>query len=376
MWFAFGVISLISFTIYFGNKRYQNNWPGLPGRVGNVVYSYHTIKDKEKTTTVFLGCQTIGDLDFSIKPETNWDRFFKAVGISVEYQIGRDEFDRDVYVISDHAEVCKVLGQSAELQDKIQHLLQLSRDYAMNFKSLHIHNKRIWVKLAPRNQSFVPDTSTLAKAFIPILDSICKVFAAKLSHCSSGLKDPFYWKAAVFLAISTGMAITGGVHLAGLTFIHEPYTVDTNELFYLSFLVGSIVTGALVFLTLLFLGRTARTHLVILELISIGYFGAISSTMALARDINMEWDSASTQQYIVQVHDKSISRGRRHTSYYLHIDDWLNPGYQKKVSVSSSKYHNFEIGAKLKVIQHPGYLGFRWVSEMSGCHEFLVGQCS
>lgn len=112
------------------------------------------------------------------------------------------------------------------------------------------------------------------------------------------------------------------------------------------------------------LGKTARTHLVLLELITIGYFGAVASTFSLARDINIEWDTGTPKQYVVQVYNKTIHRGRKHTSYYLHVDDWLNQGQQKRISVSGSKYRDIDIGEKLEIDQYPGYLGFKWVDEL------------
>lgn len=367
MWFAFGVISLVSFSIYYGIKRYRNNWAASLRRIDGISYLYRSEINRNKVQGIYIGYPCPVDIDLTIKKETIFDRFFKFFGISVEHEVGRDEFDDEIYIISDHPEICAVLSRSTKLQDKITHLFNLVQEFG-KLKGLHIGNNRIWIQLIPKGES--RDTELMAREFVPALQGISLEFQYHLQHVKIGLKDPFLWKAAIILAISTGMAITGLMHFFGVHLVNVPFTIDNENLLRLGFLAGSVITGILVFLTLLFLGRTARTHLVILELITIGYLGAIATSTALARDINMEWDAAQAQQYVVQVLDKRISRGRRSTSYYLEVNDWADNRGWRSISVSASAYYKYQRGDKLKIHQHPGHLGARWVSQIQPYKEY------
>lgn len=363
MWFLFGVISLFAFTFYFGKKRFESNWVGTPSAIRGSRYTHNTSRNKDKVMFIQLGCPTDTTMDFSIKPETKLDQFFKSIGISIEHQVGKDSFDNALYLISDHSVICKALSQSSALQNEISNLFDICKNYQMELKELHIRNKRIWVKLTPKTKILAPDATDMAKDIVPALKIISNLFIANLPAVSI-LKDPFYYKAAIFLAISTGMGIMGTVHLITLNLIEAPFTVETGELFSMSLALGTISIALLITLMFILLGRTARTHLVLIELITIGYFGAVSSIFVLARDINIEWDSALPIKYEVQIYNKTISKGRRSYSYYLHVDDWQRPGLQKRLSVSSSTYRTFVIGEKLAIDQYPGYLGFKWVDEI------------
>lgn len=364
MWFAFGIISLLTFTVYFGHKRYLSHWEGIPGNVSGFKYIHNTAVNKDKTHFIRIGCASDADIDLSIKAETALDRFFKFFGISVEHQVGRDSFDEKLYIINNHSTVCAILSSSKSLQNEITKLVELCYKNKFFFKELHIRNKRIWVKVVPIQKNSAPPASTLAKDMVPLLSLISNLFKSNLPKSTSKLIDPFYLKAAVFLAISTGMAVMGISHLFSLGFINTPFLVEWTELFPLSFVLGSAITMALIMGMFLVLGRTARTHLVLIELITIGYLGAVSSAYVLARDVNIEWDKAPPQQHVLVIHDKSSVRHRRSSSYYLHVDDWNNPGMRTKISVSYDKYIAFKKGESIQLDQYPGYFGFAWVDDI------------
>ena len=365
MWFIFGIISLLTFTVYFGKKRYESNWAGISSSFNGKVYTHNTGRNKDKIMFIQLGFLTDPSMDLSIKPENILDRFFKFVGISVEHQVGESSFDEALYIISDHSVVCKILSQSNALQTELISLLSLCKKHKLKLKELHIRNKKIWVKLIPMVKASAPQATSVAKDIIPQLKLISDLFKVNLPVSTSPLIDPFYLKAAIFLAISTGMAIMGAIHLATLAFVKAPFIVEIGKLISMSLAVGTILIGSLIIAMFVVLGRTARTHLVLIELLTIGYFGAFASTFTLARDINIEWDKAQPQQYLVKVHDKKIRKGRKgRTSYYLHVDDWKQPSQQKSISVSYYKYISFDIGDVGEIDQYPGYLGVEWVDDI------------
>lgn len=365
MWFLFGMVSFIGFSVFFWLTQYRENWKGDSAEVNGTPYFHHISTDKGKTTEILLGCLATCDIQFSVKKENWGDRFFKAIGISGEFQVGRDGFDHELYIMSDQTEVCHALANSTALQEQIISILEICDKQAVEFKGFFIQNKRIWVSLIPKDKTTPPAVETLAREFIPLFRSISEGFSSQLAGYKTGLKDPFFWKASIILAISTSLFATGLVNTIGLAYSNIPFTVDTHELVALSWVVGSAIIGVLVIITLLLLGRTSRTHLVLIKLLTLGYIGAFLSAVCLLRDANIEFDNSQGIQYETQVQGKHISRGKRHTSYYLDLQDWNRGRGEKSVSVDSGMYYATQQGDKLEVIQNPGWLGFRWVSKIS-----------
>ena len=101
--------------------------------------------------------------------------------------------------------------------------------------------------------------------------------------------------------------------------------------------------------------------MVIINLLFIGTFGAVSTSFVELRDINIELDDSISTEYEVKVLDKRISKGSEFTSYYLYLNDWNNEVTRKEVEVSNGIYHSAFIGDHLIIKQKDGYLNYRWV---------------
>jgi hypothetical protein len=365
MWFLFGFITLISFTIFFGLQRYKAKWKGEPRSIKGIKYKYKAVTHKGSTTKVFIGCDVIEEVCFAIKIEKWWDKFFKSIGISVEHQVGVDEFDNLYYLITDNQSLCSLFSGSVELQEKAQEIKTLCNKHELKFKKLLCRHGRIWLELIPKKKSEKPDITRISMDLVPALKKIADILKNNQSFFLDEKHDPFIIKAMIILAISTGLAINGAVHLYRLAIFDMPFIVNNSPLFNASLPWGLGIIVLLIFVTLIFLGRTARTHLVLIELILIGSFGAITSSYMMMRDVNIDMDTGSPEYFSVKVHDKRISRSRRSTTHYINVDDWANNMKGKvELSVSSEIYYKFSRGQLAKIIQMPGYMGYPWVSDI------------
>ena len=79
---------------------------------------------------------------------------------------------------------------------------------------------------------------------------------------------------------------------------------------------AGIVT-LLIIMTLFILGRSSRTHLVLVELLLVGSIGTYLTVSAQMRDLNMEMDESLAMEYEVEIRDMEIDSGRRSTNYNL-----------------------------------------------------------
>ncbi len=76
--------------------------------------------------------------------------------------------------------------------------------------------------------------------------------------------------------------------------------------------------------------------------------------------INCVFDDSAPKVYDVQVIDKHISKGRRHTTYYLEVTPWGHHHDPENVSVSRSQYDETQIGETLKLDLKEGLFDIPW----------------
>lgn len=364
MWFFFGILTLLISTLYFGVRRYKSEWKGMPVIVAGKKGSHATNSYKGKTTGILLGCESASDVVLSIKLEKWWDKLFKWLGLIEEYQIGKDYLDKKLFVMSDNPAVCAVIGRSSLIQQALSEIIILCHQQKMKLKGLHMRHGRIWVHLVPDNKKDHATSLSLAYDFIPSLRKIAETYATDLARQISSFRDPTLVKASVILAISTGMAITGAIYLFLLLVTTMPFTVDKTELFKAAFLVATIVVLILAGTAVFYLKNTSRLHLVLIELLTVGYFGAVSCAVVSVRDLNIELNVDPGLEYVANVQSTYISRSRRGgKTYYFYVQDWNTSGVLK-IKVYPEIYSQYRNGDKVKVLQHEGAFGFRWVSAL------------
>lgn len=364
MWFTFGFLTLIISTLYFGVQRYKGAWKGIPISFDGQIFSHLTTTNNKKTASILIGCESVRDIDLSIKMETWWDRLFKWLGLINEYQIGKDYLDRKLFVMSDNPAVCEIIGRSTRIQQALSEIIILCHKHEMKLKGLHLRNKRIWVNLVPINKTEHMTSVSLAYLFIPTLKNISETYNSELTSSIRSFRDPTLFKTSVILAISAGMAITGVVHIF-LSFLTTlPLIVDVMDLFKYSLAMGTVVIAILASFAIYYLKKTSRLHLVLIELLTVGYFGAVSCSYVLVGYLNIELDISPSQEIVASVQSTYISKSRkRGKRYYFYINDWGKPG-TLKIKVYPEVFNQYRNGDKVRVVQSNGFFGFRWVSSI------------
>jgi len=364
MWFLFGFITLISFSIYFAYKRINAAWKGVAGDVNGVSYQYALLKYNGIIIGLQLGIKGINGYDFSFKKETWYDRLSKFIGLSAEYQMGSKDFDDLVYVVSDDAELLKQISTDTSALEMVFDIFSSGENFNCKIEEVRCNSGRLWVKFKTTSGFEETKVAGLAAFLVPLLQNVNDEIAKVPLITSRKWRDPFVVKTATILAISTGLAVNGFVHIMRLALADVPFTVDTDQLLLGSAYWGAGIIISLLIATIIFLGRSARTHLVLIELLIVGSFGAASTSFTELRDINIELDQTPGTEYQVKTLNKTIDKGRRSTSYYLYMEDWNKEESQKKVKVSSDFYHQTSVGDHLIILQKNGYLKYRWVERI------------
>ena len=76
--------------------------------------------------------------------------------------------------------------------------------------------------------------------------------------------------------------------------------------------------------------------------------------------VNCLFDDSETQYYPAKVLDKTISRSRRSSTYYVKVAAWGHHHDPEKISVASSQYETIQIGETVIIDYHEGLLGIPW----------------
>lgn len=365
MWFLFGFITLISFSCYFGFKRFGAKWKGEHSIDEAVSYEYQFVRNKSKTSGFMVGVEAPGEYDFVFKREDSWDRVCKLLGLSVEHQVGSTEFDKLVYVVSNDGHFLNQISENQGIVESVIKLFKLNR-FESTLTEVRCQNGRLWATFKV-GKLFSGDAEL--KHLHTVLPHTAKLLAKvagqlKLNQPSTQgtHRDPFILRAAVVLAISSGLFVNGFVHFLRFFWSTAEFTVDLSRLWMWSACGGVLIVALLLGVTLRILGRSARAHLVLIELIFVGSIGATLTMFTELRDLNMELDTSPVARIRVDVLGKSVTRAKKGgTHYSIKVRDWNQQFTTQEIKVSSAFFHAIKAGEKLEVRQRAGYLGLRWV---------------
>lgn len=356
MWFLFGALTTTVAAGVMGYRRYTAAWSGKQGR--GYEYAFGTDKQGE-VQSAKIAVRHDAAFDFEIKRETGADRWFKQVGVSIEPQTGDSAFDKALYLACDDAAVRAMFMSSKALREA---MWRVFFDHALPVKSVVCRAGRVWVDLRDTD---LDEASVLlgVDAYIarPLQAIAAELKSRRLS--TSTRRDPLFLKSVLVLALSSGLAISGGMQLARLYWWSStPFTLDLQSLFVASVFGGIFLLVLLLAAGFALLGRSARMHLVLFELLLVGGFGAWATSYTELRDINIDFDRSEAHEVASTIVTKTSHRGRRGSrSYYLHLADWRTPGETIRVKVSASEYERAVSGVPLRVRVRDGAIGVQWV---------------
>lgn len=94
------------------------------------------------------------------------------------------------------------------------------------------------------------------------------------------------------------------------------------------------------------------------------YFTVIGNialySYAATYGVNCVYDQSAPKVYSAKVVDKSISHGRRQTTYYLRVEPWGPHREAENISVARSQYEETTIGQRVSIDYMEGCLNIPW----------------
>ncbi len=366
MWFALGLVSLILVLAAQIRHRWVLPWSGVAGVLPRTPrHRYRYLQRKDSYLGIEVGVPVPEFFRFELKRERWADRFFKWVGLSVEKQFGHDGFDQLVYVASDDQHLLNRVADSPELRDTAARLFI---DVTEGCRLRHVRCAHGWLVARLDRGTWIDrekDAHRLERAMGVALKPLDRL-AEALRHTErpelpQGRRDPYLLPGVVLVSISSALGINGLIFLFRTVVLDDAFLVDAWPVIEWAFWAGSGLLGLLLMAHLWLLGRSARAHLYLLELLLLGSFGAYATAAIEIREANIAWDTAPAVIRSVPAVDKTVSRSRRGgTSYFVHVTDWSNPADIRRIRVSRDVFDARQPGRRLMFEERPGRLGAPW----------------
>src|SRR4051794_18510504 len=172
---------------------------------------------------------------FTLTPEDSIDRASKAIGLTAECQTGDADFDTAIYVCSDDRVLHRMLQMDPALRADIRKLVDDCPVIFGRLKSIEVHVGRLWVVTTPRD-SEREAVEIASERLVPLLRNIAQRLMRPQSE-PAATRDPFSFRAACILALSTGIAINAVFEVIR-TATESPFLLDNTRPFPWALLIG------------------------------------------------------------------------------------------------------------------------------------------
>ncbi|WP_322520549.1 hypothetical protein SR882_07050 [Guyparkeria halophila] len=373
MWMLLaGVIALIGLTVYFYRLRRDDRWKAKPllsrrqrkrepfqTPPEGTLYSFAARPSRK--TIERLGYEKAPDIHLRVKRKRWWDRLFSALGISVACRSDNPKFDRTLHLVTDAAPVCRAMQTSPKTQALMLRLADSCEPNGVRFRQFVVRRGQLWIEVVAKKRKKGSPPMVLADTFVPDLRELSEAMEQEIPETARGVEDQVNKKAALIGSICVALFLGGFLFFSRQILFPIPAPLEIWPLVEMAFVTAIAVFAALVVFTFAWMGRTTRTHVVLIEVVLTGILGAGLTSYSVLREANMAFDSSSGERHVVEVLKKEISHGHRSTSYYLHLAPWHESQGDTQLEVGTSLFNAVRSGYPLLVEEHPGALGVSWV---------------
>ncbi|HOY70709.1 MAG TPA: hypothetical protein PL131_08385 [Methylotenera sp.] len=383
MWFYFGLITVsVSLIVYLYQKlsiksalqmrkTALQNWTFDKTQLR---YLLTNATDKNRGLFVIeIPCLTT--LQFSARQELQKDKWAKRLGVSYEFETGSQPFDEQTYLASITQEDAEIIGTNKEIIAEIRDLIFKNQDINIVAKRtmLICDGEHLYLELHFKKDSAKKDINVLAAYYLPKLNALANHLECYKRESQHFWKVPAQRNTAIFLAISWALATWGG--LEAIRF----FIVDKNALFSpLSLMPEASILAIFLLLALLFFAfrlikKSARRHLVLIDILIFGGLGLLFSVYGMLYDLNLmkDYSKASIVNYQVASKYSESHRGRKGRTYYTYhfkLNNAVEP-VESTIKVGHDFYNEIAEGDFITFTIRDGYLNKVWLEKLEKCNK-------
>jgi len=132
------------------------------------------------------------------------------------------------------------------------------------------------------------------------------------------------------------------------------------ENFY-SMIIPGIISSILILILLfsthsLIINSTKDKSWIVLSIVT----NILIYSFAATYGANCVYDHSQPKVYSAKVIDKQISKGRRHTTYYLKVEAWGHHYDPENITVTKNQYNETKIGQYVNIDYKKGFFNIPW----------------
>lgn len=364
MWllFALLVTTLIAAGAYIVRTRL--NWKGDRFTHGQTTYYTHVTRKNRRIVSCNLGVDVPDDLDFSIGRENSFDRFAKGLGLAQEFQIGQADFDQAVYILSDDDRVAALFRHDPRAQGAVGRIFRTDGP-GVRFETIRCIGGRLWASFGVDDESALAQLQAQTGELVPCLAHLASGLAKEqIARGSWGVRDLLVKRGALAGAVGLGLLLNALVELIRLQLFHFPRLEHWSAPLPLAIAVTLVVLVAGLGGAFVWLGSSARRHVVMFELAMTVSVGGLGSAYTALRDMNVEMDHSEAELLPTTVLGKRQYRSSKSTHYRVELLDWHGDGGTVELEVDRHTFLDLPSRGPLSVVVHSGRLGWPWIERL------------
>ncbi len=336
-------------------------WQGVGGQHGGRGYYSEIQRNKKAAVGWLVGVDAPSAFDFVLKTEDNADRLAKGLHLAEEFQTQDVAFDRAVYIVSDDVRVEALLARNAEARRAVLTLLHV--DTTLPKAQLRCRAGRLWLAQPVHGEADLiacqmRDAEVVA-ALAVLADGLARV---QLQDGRLAWHDNLVTRGALAQAVAGALLVGGAVQALRVVLPPLPQLLDPAPLAWRAVHIALGLTVALVVVTAVALGASARRHLVLARVVGLALAGGWLTAFALAHDVNRTGAQGEPQQLVTTVLSTRISGGR-HPARYMTLSD-LGAG-PVEVQLPRGLFDQLPHRGEVVATVHPGALGWPWLETLA-----------
>ena len=306
---------------------------------------------------------------FVLRPETWYDRFSKAIGLSMEFQTRDERFDQAFYILSDDPDVHRWLKKDAESRADLIGLLKLKPLAKCKVLAVSSDGHTLSVETNTPSSGFAKGdakskiTQAVAESCVGAVHQVAERLARAFSQSRSTLEehDPYAARAHALRAVAIGFLVASFIVLMLPSTRDISYYPD-EPMRHLAIVAGFGVALLTLAVTLLMLWGSSRTHGTLTVVLGLVVMGLLASAHKVTTHLNQELDTSIPREYLATVEGHREKTGK-HRSYYLTVDG-ISGRPHTELKVPYDTYQRLPNGATLRLVERRGFFGVPWISAL------------
>jgi len=300
---------------------------------------------------VSVDCPSCGN--FRIVRENSFDAFFKKIGIACEIETRDPEFDRNFYILTDHADFASAYFSDARKREAVRAIFRLG---AAEVK----HNgKTLEAKWSPFKLDRGMDRSFIERSVEP-LARLCREMPVFFPR--KGETGAFSWKVkrGIAFAVPALILAAGLLALVGGAGLYRP--LDEYELFLASLKYSLPLFAVYVWAAVKLLKGRSGSHRELAAAVLMSASVFVVSGFGIGRFLNGFWDTAASRTRPALVVEKYARNTDDGVHHYVRLQSWRREGKTEKLRISRALYGKIEpVKTVMALVTKPGRFGFEWI---------------